>query len=330
MNAFEKHTLNDLQGLSWVHRFGWLRTLELGKLLWPGTAAESATRQANRLAKSWAKRGLVLERELPDGAGRALVLATAGVTLLAAHDVKATTGKDIGKLITGKWYPPKTWRHDLLAAGLLVELHRQGWTVFPEREIRQGGWLVKIPDGIAVAGKEVLSLEVERAHKTGAEGRKLTDALCAVGAGEAGEVLGHKPTIALVAYNPAARDSRGCALDHRGRIRSAVAAATKKPVFVIWAACELRGTAGLGDVKFERETIEPDLVAGVLKFLQWRPHPEKTGVFVANYSEHFAAVWEDEYGNGWRAEVDDMPAGYYAENISAAKYECAAHIAALL
>ena len=52
MNAYEKHNLNDRDGLDWVHRFGWLRTLELGALLWPGTAEASATRQANRLAKS--------------------------------------------------------------------------------------------------------------------------------------------------------------------------------------------------------------------------------------------------------------------------------------
>ena len=336
MNDFEKHKLNDRTGLNWVHRFGWIRTAELGAMLWPSTAPASATRQANRIVKSWVKRGLVIERELPDRAGRALVLAQRGVDLLAENDVKAATGKDIGKLIDDPdwhpplkyepwWLPPKTWRHDLLAAGILAELHRQGWAVFPEREIRQrAGWLAKLPDGLAVRGADVAWLEVERASKTGADGRQLTNALCAVGTGEAAAVLGHRPTVALVAYEPYARDSRGCALDHRARIKSAVAAASKKPVAVLWAACELRGPAGLGKVTFERETIGTDRAAGILKRMSWRLNED--GVLVAGYLQHIAYVWEDEHG--WSFQLDERPAGY-ADSMSDAKRACADEIAGL-
>lgn len=335
MNAYEQRKQNDLQGLGWVNRFGWIRTTELGPLLWPGNP--SARHQADRLARSWLERGLVLARALPEGAGRALVLAQGGVDLLDSHGVKATLGKDIGKLIKDPkwhppilkyeplWLPPKTWKHDLLAAGLLVELHKQGWTVHPEREIRQrSGWLAKLPDGLAVKGSEVAWLEVERASKTGADGRQLTDALCAVGAGEAAAVLGHRPTVALVAYQPNARDSRGYAIDHRARIRSAVAEMSKKPVAILWAACSLRGPAGLGTVTFERETITSDRAIGILKRMSWRLNED--GALVAGYLEHIAYVWEDEHG--WSYQVDERPAGY-ADSMTAAKRACADEIAGL-
>lgn len=333
MNAYEQSRQNDVTGLAWVNRFGWIRTTELGPLLWPQNA--SARHQADRLVRRWLERGLVLARELPEGAGRALVLAQGGVDLLSEHDVRAASGKDIGKVVRWHppkiwhpdWLPPKTWRHDLLAAGLLVELHRQGWTVYPEREIRQrGGWLAKVPDGLAVKGSEVAWLEVERAHKTGKQGRELIDALCAVGAGEAAAVLGHRPTVAMVAYQPDARDSRGCALDHRARIKSAVAAASKKPIAVLWAACELRGPAGLGAVTFERETIGTDRAAGILKRMSWQPDPAEEGVLVAGYSQYLARVWEDEYG--WSYQIDERPAGY-ADTMSDAKRACALEIAGL-
>ena len=336
MNAYEQRKQNDVTGLAWVNRFGWIRTTELGPLLWPGNP--SARHQADRLVRSWLERGLLLARELPEGAGRALVLSQGGVDLLASQGVSATLGKDIGKFIKDPkwrpplkyeplWLPPKTWRHDLLAAGLLVELHRQGWTVYPEREIRQrSGWLAKLPDGLAVKGAEVAWLEVERASKTGADGRKLTDALCAVGTGEAVSVLGHRPTVAMVAYQPDARDSRGYALDHRARIKAAVAETTRKPVAILWAACTLRGPAGMGTVKFERETIQSDRAGRILPRMSWGPDPTEEGVLVASYSPYLARVWQDEYG--WSYQVDERPAGY-ADNMSDAKRACADEIAGL-
>lgn len=326
MDAYAQSRTNDLVGLGWLSRFGWLRTAELGKLLWP--ASRSARQQADRLARRWLERKLVLARDLPDGAGRALVLATAGVRLLAEVDSSAASGKDIGSVTGETWRPPLSWRHDLLAAGVLAELHRQGWAVFPEREIRQRqSDLAKFPDGLAVRGTDVAWLEVERASKTGPNGRQLTDALCAVGTGEAVTVLGHKPTIALVAYEPSARDSRGYAIDHRARITAAVAAATRKPVAVLWAACELRGPAGLGAVEFERETIQADRAAAVRKVIEaggWRA--DENGCLVATYGSTVCYVWEDEHG--WSYAISDSNANYES-SCETAKQACAAAIAAL-
>lgn len=326
MDAYAKSRTNDLIGLGWLSRFGWLRTAELGKLLWP--QSKGARQQADRLARRWLERRLVLSRELPDGAGRALVLATAGVRLLAEEDAWATSGKDIG-IVTGEtWRPPQTWRHDLLAAGVLAELHKEGWTVFAEREIRQRqNNLTKFPDGLATKGADVAWIEVERATKTGPNGRELVDALCAAGTGEATSVLGHKPTVALVAYQPDAIDTRGCAINHRARITTAVANATKTKVKMMWAACELRGPAGLGKVTFARETIEADLAGAILKRMEWRESPEEEGVLVASYGERLGAVWEEQDGF-WGYQVDNRQGGL-ADTEADAKRACAVEIASM-
>lgn len=326
MDAYAKSRTNDLIGLGWLSRFGWLRTAELGKLLWP--KSKGARQQADRLARRWLERRLVLARELPEGAGRALVLATAGVRLLAEVDASANSGKDIG-IVTGEtWRPPLSWRHDLLAAGVLAELHKEGWTVFPEREIRQRqSDLAKYPDGIAVKGADVAWLEVERATKTGPNGRQLVAALCAAGEGTASAVVGHKPTVALVAYQPDAIDTRGCAINHRARITTAVANATKTKVKMMWAACELRGPAGLGKVTFTRETIEADLAGAILKRMEWRESPEEEGVLVASYGERLGAVWEEQDGL-WGYQVDNRQGGL-ADTEADAKRACAVEIASM-
>lgn len=327
MNAFEKHKLNDRDGLDWVHRFGWLRTFELGALLWPDTNEQSRTRQANRLARSWIERGLVLERVLPEGSGRALVLATGGVRLLSEYGVEANTGKDIGKLIDGQWLPPLTWRHDLLATGVLIDLYLRGYEVLPEAHIRRhAGNLVKIPDGLAIKNKTVVWLEVESARKTGKAMRELADALCVVGNGKAAPICGHKPTNALVAYPADLKDERGHALSHRTRVRTAVAEAAKSDVGIDWAACAIRGAAGVGAIKYEREIVQANRAAAILKRLDWNPNDD--GVLVASYGKNTAFVWEDADGLGWGYCINDN-AGDRADTQAAAKRKCAAALASL-
>jgi hypothetical protein len=281
------------------------------------------------------KRGLVLERELPEGAGRALVLATAGVRLLAEEGVEAQSGKDVGKLVPGKgwhpplkwnpdWLPPLTWRHDLLAAGVLVEFHRLGYKVLPEAHIRRhAGAMAKVPDGLAVRDENVFWLEVESARKSGPSMRELADALCAAAEGEATPVLGHKPTHAIVAYRNSDKDERGHALNHRARVRAAVAAAASQEVTLVWARCTLRG-AGVGSITFESEAIASDRAAHIFKTMDWHPDPHEAGVLVARYGNHIARLREDDYG--WSYELDDWPANYQPSEAEA-KRACAAAIA---
>lgn len=327
MDAYEKRRINDITGLGWLHRAGWLRTAELGRLLWPEN--RTSQQQADRLARGWLERRLVLARDLPEGAGRALVLATGGVRLLADHGVEASSGKDLGRVDGQEWTAPLSWRHQLLAAGILARLHQAGWTVYPEREIRQrAGWLAKIPDGLAVRGSTVAWLEVERAHKTGTRNAKpLVDALCAISDGQAPTVLGHRPNVGLVAYQAGARDSRGCSLDHQARIRAAVAAAAKRDVRLWWARCQLRGPAALGAMEISEEIIKADRAAAILKRLSWREKEDEPGVQVAGYDGHLAYVWEDEPG-WWGYQVDDLP-GDREQDQAAARRACAGVLAGL-
>jgi hypothetical protein len=334
MDAYAQQRRNDRDGLAWLAKFGWLRTTELGPLLWPNNS--TCRQQADRLARSWLKRRLVLARELPERAGRALVLATAGVRLLAEFGIAATSGKDIGEMTAWRiplkwqppWLPPATWRHDLLVAGVLVELHKRGFEVLPEAHIRQNaGWLIKVPDGLAVRGTQVIWLEVEAARKSGKAMRELAVALCAVADQSAASVLGHRPTLALVAYEDGAQDERGHTLNHRARVRSAVAAAAKTDVRLMWARCSLRGPAGVGEVKYEEELVPADCVTDVLTRMDWQPDPDEDGVLVGGYGGHRARVWE--YDGDWCWQIDDELSPV-ADTQAAAQRECAAQIVALL
>jgi len=224
MSPIEQHLRNDLDGLQLIHKFGWLRTHELGPLMWPN--GRHSRHQADRLVRSWRDRGLIIERKLPHHAGRALVLALRGVRLLAEQGIVARTGKDFGETKGQHWCPPITWRHDLFATQILVHLYLQGFDVYPEAQIRrEAGHLQKFPDGLAYrAGDQVIWLEVEHARKTGRSMSQLAQALCAVSEGTATPILGLKPTSCLVAFAATQRDERGYVLDHQSRLRRAIAA----------------------------------------------------------------------------------------------------------
>lgn len=324
MNPHSQSIQNDLDGLSWLHRFGWLRSHELGPLLWP--SSRYARHQAHRLARSWRARGLVLERELPARAGRALVLAAAGVRLLAGAGIAAATGKDFGETHSGRWVPPATWRHDLLATRVLVDLYLKGFEVLPEAYIRRhAGHLAKLPDGLAVQDGRVIWLEVEMARKTGPAMRMLADALCAIGEGSAAAVLGHKPTDALVAYQAGVQDERGHALSHRQRVSRAVSAQARRTVPITWASCT-DGEVGAGAISYEAAVVEADRASAILARLDaagWR----NEGCIVSNYGPRIARVWEDDEAACWAWQVDELPGGR-ATNISAAKRRCAEVLAA--
>lgn len=331
-NAHQQRRLKDTQGLLFIHQFGWLRTAELGKLLWPGMA--TARQSADRLARSWIERRLVLPRQLPDGAGRALVLAAAGVVLLAREGIAANSGKDIGKITGTHWQAPITWRHDLLAHGVLCELHRRGYTVYPEAELRRSNsHLVKIPDGLAVKDQDVLWLEVENARKTGKAMRTLAQALAIVASGQAVAVYGFKPSAALVAHVPSVLDERGYAVGHKQRVSDAVAKAIAADISLHWAECTLLGTAGVGTVSFSKDRIASDRAGKVLQVLEaggWQQ--DDAGVLSVSYSNHRAFIWQDEGGN-WSFAIETLAGvpvtGDYAQSISEAKRDAACALAAL-
>jgi len=299
MNPFEQRRLKDAKGLLFVHRFGWLRTAELGKLMWPDSPA--SRHAADRLARSWIERQLVIVRDLPGGAGRALVLAAAGVRLLAENGIEAGSGKGIGRLNDEGWLPPASWRHDLIGHGVLCDLHRRGYDVYPEMELRRlAEGYPKIPDGFAVKDGEGIYLEVENARKSGYEMRKLADALSIVASGQAASIAGFKPNSAMVAFVPSAIDERGYNLSHQTRVRNAIQAVAKNELSIYWAKCTLRGCAGVGKVDIQKEQLSTDRASRILKVLDsWGWHPHQEGGTYSSYNKHIAHVWENEYGWGY-------------------------------
>jgi hypothetical protein len=222
---------HDKMALIWLHRAGWLRPRELGLLLWPGD--KNAITYGERLVRKMKKNGMVLARELPEQAGQAVVLAAGGVRLLGTHDIAATSGKDIGDMVNNRWVPPATWRHDLMAIGVLCKFRELGYEVFPEREIRMnhgetvefaGKTLDKIPDGLARhEDGRCVWIEVENAKKSGKKNMvPLATALVAAARRIMSPIMGMQPTGALVAYRPDAVDTRGYALNHRLRVDAAL------------------------------------------------------------------------------------------------------------
>ncbi|MCU6496905.1 hypothetical protein LPN04_03760 [Rugamonas sp. A1-17] len=320
MNPHEQHLRNDLDGLQLVNKFGWLRPHELGPLLWPNS--QHARHQADRLVRCWRKRRLILERPLPGRAGRAVVLSAAGVRFLTAHDVQAVTGKDFGETHGNVWSPPLTWRHDLIAVGVLVNLYLQGFDIFPEAQIkRSSGQLKKLPDGIARRGEQVISIEVEHARKTGPSMRNLALALCSAAQGTTPPIFGMRITHAMVAFVSTQIDERGYTLSHRERVTKAIAESAKSAVPITWASCSMR-SAGVRTVQYTDDLIEADRAAAVLHRLElcgWRP---EAGALLSNYKGRVAAVWEDEEADAWGWQIDDLPAERVS-TISEAKRRCA-------
>ena len=91
----------DIEGLCWIYKFGWLRSSEIGRLLWPGS--EHSEKYGQRICRKWNSRPrwYVIKRRLPYGAGSAYLLSESGVRFLEEHGISARggKGKDWGETI---------------------------------------------------------------------------------------------------------------------------------------------------------------------------------------------------------------------------------------
>lgn len=279
----------DIKGLLMVAKFGWLRTAELGKLLWP--ESKYSRQIADQFLSNWIKRKLVIVRELPERYGRFFVLAKGGVDLLAEHGIVASTsGKNIGRTESGSWIPPATWKHDLIAAGVLAELHKRGYDIYPENEIKRTGNCeagMKIPDGLAVRNEEVIWLEVENARKTGKHAKTLAGALIRVADESIYNVIGKKANKALVAYPMNCIDERGYSLDHKTRVTNIVASLANEDIKVAWAECEMKG-AGVKSIKFTKDEIKSHRAIAIAKQISWREIREN--LITAGYSNFYLQI----------------------------------------
>ena len=327
MNSFIKRQQNDVESLAWIKRFGWLRTAELGRLMWPKDPC-SRTR-SDRLVKGLLERQLVLARPLPDGAGRALVLSLRGAGLLVDTGINAHSGKDIGASNQGRWLAPLSWQHDLIAAGVLANLFESGYQILSERELRQSNHdLTKIPDGLAwrAETEEVIWLEVEHARKTGPAMRSFADAICVVSDGQCKQVSGRRPTYVYVAYMKDAADERLYRLDHRQRVTSAVALVAKSDVKLTWAVCTMYG-CGVNSVCYEPGMIGADIAGRILVRLNNSGWREQDGCLESNYGQHLASVWELDDGV-WYYSINDGTAGR-ADTKAQAMRGCAGMLAVM-
>lgn len=344
MNTLVTQHLNDLKALQAIHRFGFLRAAELGRLMWPGNATNK--QQGQRLLRKLIERGLVIQRDLPLRAGQAAVLAQAGVRLLAREGISSSTGKDIGSFPgqhkTGDaeappaapsqqlvWQPPASWRHDVYASGVLTLLMERGWTVMPEAEVRRraGRKMAKLPDGLARDPEgNWWWLEQERARKSGPAMRQLADALIAV-SDQAVSVAGVRPVGALLAYveAEASKDEQtGHAIDHKARVISAIQARAKSAVRVTFVPCkvELHGVVHIGLDPIE---IPHAGFARILKALNsngWKVNEDE--IHSSNYAGFLVEVWEEDEGWGFQVTREGVPQpANRAANIEEAKRKAA-------
>jgi len=308
----------DHEGLLLVHKFGWMRARELGRMLWPASARSAVN--ASELVGKWKRAGWVLVRPLPDHMGQALVLSAAGAAYLrACGHMDAVTGKDWGETRAGDWVAPRTWQHELLTLGLLAQLHTEGWQVIPERQLRRENRPGKFPDGLAVRGDAVLWIEVENARKSGPNRNHMVQALVLASQGEAEQLSGQVANRALLAYAVGARDERGYRLDHRHHVIAALARRSQVDVPLMLAALSVAGTAGVGQVSLEQITVKAEVVSQLVATIAWKSRPEVPGFHAYEYFADDGL--EYRHGDGqfsWWWSVHDGEKDVAAADVSSA------------
>lgn len=160
---------NALEMLHYVHRFGWLTTGDLARIIWP--KSKQAVAMARRTAKANLDRKLLLKRELPDG-GYCYALSAAGARVLAEKmGVKATSGASL---------PLGNPVHRACSNSYLIHHLQQGNTVYTEFEIQTGKAPIasvsgKVPDGLVVHPEGLIWLETENAWKNRRERQRIVD-----------------------------------------------------------------------------------------------------------------------------------------------------------
>lgn len=295
---------NDRDGLLALDHYGWLRPQELGTFLW--CHATHRTKYAERLTRRWMQAGYVLPRRLPDHQGTAFVLAARGVRHLESCGYSAQSGTDWGCTQKGVWQPPLSWRHDLIAHGILLHLFQSASlsgirdiSLVPENQIRRHAPLrSKIPDGLAVLKSEsgqvrTIWLEVECARKSGHSMQGLAQGILDVSAGRASPVFGFQPTEVWVAYVRDSLDERRMQLNHRERVSAALQRLGKARCSLSFCEVVLKG-AGVDHFTLCPCTIEGDEVAAKrarLDQIGWVPDPE-TGGRVCVYAQARCQYWQ--------------------------------------
>ena len=304
-----------IKALVWIHRFRWLRMLELARLLWPHQSPASQLVSVKRLVRHLYARTLVIVRTLPVGAGFGLVLSDAGVRALHTEGIHAKSGKDWGDTASGKWYAPESWLHDLLTSGAMSLMHASGWQMKTEWDLRRSNpsarkfpdaLLRKVtPDGLTF----VPWLEVECSRKSGEHMRQQADFLIQTASGSVPAFGDWEPNMALLAYNSEARDERGFRLDHHGRVRRMIELRARSDIRLWLAPLALKGV-GVASIDLEEvdggryrlrsEVIKADRVSQVISEMNWAI--DEQGIHFGAFRNMYGYVWEAG-GGAWKWEL---------------------------
>ena len=257
-----QRTENTGKFLQLIAEHGWMRPQELA--VFSFEAKPFAIKYAESICRRLLAEGLVISRTLPARNGTAFVLSKYGAEVVSGWQIiRFGSGKDWGRIKDGVWMPPASWRHDLLATGVLAHIHRKlGWTVFPEHMLRREVDVEKYPDGLVFDMNERgLWLEVENSRKSGASMNHLVKALYLASttssffpfdsAQHLGSIKG-----AIVGIVRTSRDERGFRLNHWTHIENALKRRLtpngQLNVHVAWIT--LKG-AGVKSVEFETKHV---------------------------------------------------------------------------
>ncbi|MET7015151.1 hypothetical protein [Uliginosibacterium flavum] len=318
---------NDLQGLSHIQSFGWLRASELGQFMFAHT--KYPRQAAERMVRGWLERKLIIERPLPSIAGRALVLSEAGARLLRQHGSEtAKTNKDWGRFDGGLWHPDQQWEHDLMAAGILAKLSGDFRS---EREViatatARGVDLKKIPDGLICIDDTWLALEVENASKTGKDMAHLAHGIAWFCSGTVPALGDIQIKGAVIALDKHALDARGCRINHMARVTSALENIISSSVDVKFLIFERQGFS-VSNFVILNVTIESVSGARIRNFLDrnnaWNLDSGYE-LWEATYMDVRATVWfAADNGECWWVNIEPNDQCRYEINTIAYPVESA-------
>lgn len=255
---------NILKALKFIHKFGWLRSQEIGLFLW--IESVSYKKNSEALVRKLIDQNLVIARKLPQNSGSALFLSKQGADALLELGILANSGKSYGSIIEGVWSPPSNWKHHLLSVGALGHLFREGYGVISELEIRRKYDLKKYPDGIFFVddenekNTETYWLEVENHRKTGQNnmGLMVDSALRSLvnnSLNDNNQLLGRSVNRIAFAYSPTSRDENNHTIDHKLRVTNAFEKKVKRDLPINFIALETYGL-GVSSISEKEVTIK--------------------------------------------------------------------------
>lgn len=155
--------------LYWLHRFRWLTSSQLARLIWP-PETKQAQRMAQRILRILVNTGEVLGRRLPNG-GVAYVLGESGANRLWTLGVDARLRGERDARLGAPYH--RALANEIAIHGLL-----RGWQVWTENEIQRGKAPLRslnghVPDVLFERSEDYPSLSWCEVENTAKSRRKL-------------------------------------------------------------------------------------------------------------------------------------------------------------